>query len=136
MIIILRDAVISIDGGSQLVSGLTALTTVPRREVVLQKESWGVVTDLLVRVCYCRLVRRLRRYPPFCYAYMLLFYGVLRRSIEAKLMARFGGRGASAVWCPANELVPLLGSALARNLNCRLHVSITDLPETYVLHRV
>src|SRR6266571_4410674 len=125
MILVLRDIVVPTDGGSQLISGLASLTTVPRTEVVICGENWGFGTNLLVRVCYSRLVRRLRRYPPFSWLFMVVFYGVLRRTLQRRLLRRFEERGVSGVWCAANDILPLVGAVVAQGLGCPLHVSVT-----------
>ncbi len=135
MILVLRDIVLPTDGGSQLITRLVGLTTVPRIEVVICDENWGPGTNLLVRVCYNTFVRRLRRYPPFSWLFMLVFYGWLRRVLHRRLVDRFKGLRVTRVWCAANDILPLLGVVVAHGLHCPLHVSVTDLPETYALHK-
>ncbi len=134
MILVLRDIVVPTDGGSQLVTGLLSLSTAARTEVVISGENWGFATNLVVRMCYSRPVRRLRRYRPFSWLFIVMFYGVLRRTLQRRLLSRFGQRGISGVWCAANDILPLVGAGVAQGLGCPLHVSITDLPETYPLH--
>src|SRR6267378_7845 len=110
MILVLRDIVVPTDGGSQLITGLVSLSTVPRTEVVIYGENWGFATNLVVRMCYSRLVRRLRRYPPFSWLFIVMFYGVLRRTLERRLLRRFGERAITGVWCAANDILPLVGA--------------------------
>src|SRR2546421_11112427 len=108
MILALRDIVLPTDGGSQLITRLLGLTTVPRIEVVICNENWGFGTNALVRVCYSRSVRRLRRYPPFSWVFMLAFYGLLRRALERRLLHRFKAQSITIVWCAANDILPLV----------------------------
>jgi hypothetical protein len=134
MILVLRDIVIPTDGGSQLFSRLISLAMVPRTEVVIRDENWGLGTNLLVRLCYNRFVRYLRRYVPFSWLFILVFYGLLRAALQRRLLQRFKEQGITGVWCAANDLLPPVGVVVGQGLRCPLHVSITDLPETYLLH--
>src|SRR6266566_8151956 len=112
MILVLRDIVVPTDGGSQLVTGLLSLSTAARTEVVISGENWGFATNLVVRMCYSRPVRRLRRYRPFSWLFIVMFYGVLRRTLQRRLLSRFGQRGISGVWCAANDILPLVGAGV------------------------
>src|SRR5256885_1104707 len=110
MILVLRDIVVPTDGGSQLISRLVSLTSVPRTEVVICDDNWGPGTNVLVRICYSRFVRRIRRYAPFSWVFMLVFYGLLRRALQRKLLHRFKEKNLAGVRCAANDILPLVGA--------------------------
>jgi hypothetical protein len=123
-------------GGSELFIRLTEFSSRPAFMEVLKSTHRTAGTNFLVRIWRNRIVRYIKnRSRMVAAAYVPLIYGLLARRLERELYQKYRDSQVEGVWCPSNELIPMVAQSVANQLRCPLHVSVFDLPFTFSLQQ-
>ena len=121
-------------GGSELFVRLTEFRSRPGFMEVLKSTHRTAGTNFLVRIWRSRIVRYIKNRSRMVAAvYVPLIYSLLAQRLERELYQKYRDSQVDGVWCPSNELIPMVARSVAKQLRCPLHVSVFDLPYTFSL---